>query len=110
MLEETRLIRSKKERLEVRRNVESKKTIRSETTIRSEKIIEKERNRLEAKRPFEVRKEVYEKCGPRCEEICEYDDYEVVKLSRYEMENGLESKLEEKMRTIYEMCSVIPKP
>ncbi|GJZ10268.1 reverse transcriptase domain-containing protein [Tanacetum coccineum] len=30
-------------------------------TIRSEKIIEKERNCLEAKRPFEVRKEVYEK-------------------------------------------------
>ncbi|GJY96201.1 hypothetical protein Tco_0512562 [Tanacetum coccineum] len=59
--EETRLIRSEKERLEVRRNVESKKTIRSETTIRSEKIIEKERNRLEVKRPFEVRKEVYEK-------------------------------------------------
>ncbi|GKE26215.1 hypothetical protein Tco_1441599, partial [Tanacetum coccineum] len=51
---ETRLIRSEKERLEVRRNVESKKTIRSETTIRSEKIIEKERNRLEVKRPFET--------------------------------------------------------
>ncbi|GKB34115.1 hypothetical protein Tco_0879057 [Tanacetum coccineum] len=58
---ETRLIRSDKERLEVRRNVESKKTIRSETTIRSEEIIEKQRNRLEVKRSFEVRKEVYEK-------------------------------------------------
>ncbi|GJS24420.1 hypothetical protein Tco_0453052 [Tanacetum coccineum] len=54
MLEETRLIRSEKERLEVRRNVESKRTIRNETTIRSEKIIEKERNRLEVKRPFET--------------------------------------------------------
>ncbi|GJW53095.1 hypothetical protein Tco_0097180, partial [Tanacetum coccineum] len=53
--------RSEKERLEVRRNVESKRTIRSEMTIRSEKIIEKERNHLEVKRPFEVRKEVYEK-------------------------------------------------
>ncbi|GKA24235.1 zf-CCHC domain-containing protein [Tanacetum coccineum] len=59
--EETRLIRSEKERLEVRRNVESKKTIRSETTIRSEKIIEKERNRLEVKRPFEVYEEVIKK-------------------------------------------------
>ncbi|GJY36560.1 hypothetical protein Tco_0421938 [Tanacetum coccineum] len=52
-LEETRLIRSEKERLEVRRNIKSKRTIRSETTIQSENIIEKERNRLEVKRPFE---------------------------------------------------------
>ncbi|GKB90624.1 hypothetical protein Tco_0962896 [Tanacetum coccineum] len=43
-------------------------------TILSEKIIEKERNRLEVKRPFEVRKEVYEKRGTRCKDICEYDD------------------------------------
>ncbi|GJV39763.1 hypothetical protein Tco_1418203 [Tanacetum coccineum] len=54
MLEKIRLIRSEKERLEVRRNVKSKKTIRSETTIRSEKTVKKERNRLEVKRPFEL--------------------------------------------------------
>ncbi|GKA48609.1 hypothetical protein Tco_0741567 [Tanacetum coccineum] len=61
MFEKIRLIRSEKERLEVRRNVGSRKTVRSETTIRSEKTIKKEMNRLEVKRPFEVRKEVYEK-------------------------------------------------
>ncbi|GJT87442.1 hypothetical protein Tco_1069159 [Tanacetum coccineum] len=54
MFEKIRLIRSEKERLEVRRNVGSRKTVRSETTIRSEKTIKKEMNRLEVKRPFEV--------------------------------------------------------
>ncbi|GJQ96849.1 hypothetical protein Tco_0007988 [Tanacetum coccineum] len=44
-----RLIRSENERLEVRRNVESKKTIRIETTIRSKKTIKKERICLEVK-------------------------------------------------------------
>ncbi|GJX97977.1 hypothetical protein Tco_0354996 [Tanacetum coccineum] len=56
MLEMRRHIRSEKERLEVRRNVRSKKAIRSEMTIRSEKTIKKEMNRLEVKRPFEMRK------------------------------------------------------
>ncbi|GKB18631.1 hypothetical protein Tco_0852554 [Tanacetum coccineum] len=80
-----RLIRSEKEHLEVRRNIRSRKTIRSETTtrrekkrlgvrritrskktirsektIRKEKAIESDKNHLEVKRPFEVRKEVYE--------------------------------------------------
>ncbi|GJU27078.1 hypothetical protein Tco_1165699 [Tanacetum coccineum] len=59
MLEMRRHIRSEKECLEVRRNVRSKKTIKSEMTIRSEKTIKKERNRLEVKRPFEMRKDVY---------------------------------------------------
>ncbi|GJY90179.1 hypothetical protein Tco_0505375 [Tanacetum coccineum] len=35
-------------------------TIRSEKTSRSERTLESEKNRSEMKRPFEVRKDVYE--------------------------------------------------
>ncbi|GKD99374.1 hypothetical protein Tco_1387358 [Tanacetum coccineum] len=54
MLEVRRLIRSERERLNVRRNVRSRKNIRSETTIKIEKTIKSKKNRLEVIRPFEV--------------------------------------------------------
>ena len=40
----------------------------------SNKTIKREKKRLEMKRLFEVRKDVYEKWEARCEGICEYGD------------------------------------
>ncbi|GJX98118.1 hypothetical protein Tco_0355137 [Tanacetum coccineum] len=48
--------------------------LKKERVDESEKIIEKERNRLEVKRPFEVRKEVYEKVWPDVREIQSHDE------------------------------------
>nr|GEU34065.1 hypothetical protein [Tanacetum cinerariifolium] len=125
------------EGLGVRRDVKSIKMIRCEMTIRSEKTIEGEKNDLEVKRPFEVREDVA-RCEDKdfgdggCGGVGTVTAVVGVRVAvaargvgsvwrgdsggglwcrqRGDERRWLESRLEEKKRTIYGMCSIIPKP